>query len=116
MPRESWHLLPKRSPQPPGRHPLQVAEICVDMELQDEILPRAQNIQSRLDRQTIETEEVWAAHWGLEGDRDLEPVQPAVGSGCPACPPPSGPFLLTWTSCLHPCPPSLTTLCGLLCR
>lgn len=74
MPRESWHLLPKRSPQPPGRHPLQVAEICVEMELQDEILPRAQNIQSRLDRQTIETEEVWAAHWGLEGDRDLEPV------------------------------------------
>nr|XP_007991304.2 rho GTPase-activating protein 4 isoform X7 [Chlorocebus sabaeus]XP_037844747.1 rho GTPase-activating protein 4 isoform X7 [Chlorocebus sabaeus] len=36
----------------------EVAEICVDMELQDEILPRAQNIQSRLDRQTIETEEV----------------------------------------------------------
>uniref|UniRef100_A0A2K5ZME2 Rho GTPase activating protein 4 n=1 Tax=Mandrillus leucophaeus TaxID=9568 RepID=A0A2K5ZME2_MANLE len=35
-----------------------VAEICVEMELQDEILPRAQNIQSRLDRQTIETEEV----------------------------------------------------------
>ncbi|KAK2505267.1 LOW QUALITY PROTEIN: hypothetical protein MC885_007601 [Smutsia gigantea] len=28
------------------------------MELRDEILPRAQNIQSRLDRQTIETEEV----------------------------------------------------------
>ncbi|XP_023056066.1 rho GTPase-activating protein 4-like [Piliocolobus tephrosceles] len=58
MPRESWHLLPKHSPQPPGRHPLQVAEICVEMELQDEIVPRAQNIQSRLDRQTIETEEV----------------------------------------------------------
>ncbi|XP_077845027.1 rho GTPase-activating protein 4 isoform X23 [Macaca mulatta] len=36
----------------------EVAEICVEMELQDEILPRAQNIQSRLDRQTIETEEV----------------------------------------------------------
>ncbi|PNI11531.1 ARHGAP4 isoform 8 [Pan troglodytes] len=35
-----------------------VAEICVEMELRDEILPRAQNIQSRLDRQTIETEEV----------------------------------------------------------
>uniref|UniRef100_A0A2K5K150 Rho GTPase activating protein 4 n=1 Tax=Colobus angolensis palliatus TaxID=336983 RepID=A0A2K5K150_COLAP len=35
-----------------------VAEICVEMELQDEIVPRAQNIQSRLDRQTIETEEV----------------------------------------------------------
>ena len=28
------------------------------MELRDEILPRAQNIQSHLDRQTIETEEV----------------------------------------------------------
>ena len=80
------------------------------MELRDEILPRAQNIQSRLDRQTIETEEVWAAHRGLEGDEGLEPVQPAVGSGCPACPPPSGPFLLTWTSCLPPCPPPLTTL------
>ena len=26
--------------------------------MRDEILPRAQNIQSRLDRQTIETEEV----------------------------------------------------------
>ncbi|KAB0340524.1 hypothetical protein FD755_024734, partial [Muntiacus reevesi] len=36
----------------------QVAEIQVEMELRDEILPRAQNIQSRLDRQTIETEEV----------------------------------------------------------
>uniref|UniRef100_A0A2K5QGM8 Rho GTPase activating protein 4 n=1 Tax=Cebus imitator TaxID=2715852 RepID=A0A2K5QGM8_CEBIM len=35
-----------------------VAELCIDMELRDEILPRAQNIQSRLDRQTIETEEV----------------------------------------------------------
>ncbi|PNJ09423.1 ARHGAP4 isoform 18, partial [Pongo abelii] len=35
----------------------EVAEICVEMELRDEILPRAQNIQSRLDRQTIETEE-----------------------------------------------------------
>uniref|UniRef100_A0AAA9S776 Rho GTPase activating protein 4 n=2 Tax=Bos TaxID=9903 RepID=A0AAA9S776_BOVIN len=35
-----------------------VAEIQVEMELRDEILPRAQNIQSRLDRQTIETEEV----------------------------------------------------------
>uniref|UniRef100_A0A2K6KV35 Rho GTPase activating protein 4 n=1 Tax=Rhinopithecus bieti TaxID=61621 RepID=A0A2K6KV35_RHIBE len=35
-----------------------VAEIRVEMELQDEIVPRAQNIQSRLDRQTIETEEV----------------------------------------------------------
>uniref|UniRef100_A0A2K6RVZ2 Rho GTPase activating protein 4 n=1 Tax=Rhinopithecus roxellana TaxID=61622 RepID=A0A2K6RVZ2_RHIRO len=36
----------------------EVAEIRVEMELQDEIVPRAQNIQSRLDRQTIETEEV----------------------------------------------------------
>ncbi|KAM5128295.1 rho GTPase-activating protein 4 [Callospermophilus lateralis] len=36
----------------------EVAEIRVEMELRDEILPRAQNIQSRLDRQTIETEEV----------------------------------------------------------
>ncbi|XP_037590213.1 rho GTPase-activating protein 4 isoform X1 [Cebus imitator] len=36
----------------------EVAELCIDMELRDEILPRAQNIQSRLDRQTIETEEV----------------------------------------------------------
>ncbi|XP_030662296.1 rho GTPase-activating protein 4 isoform X2 [Nomascus leucogenys] len=88
----------------------EVAEICVEMELRDEILPRAQNIQSRLDRQTIETEEVWAAHRGLEGDEGLEPVQPAVGSGCPACPPPFGPFLLTWTSCLPPCPLPLTTL------
>nr|XP_040142994.1 rho GTPase-activating protein 4 isoform X3 [Ictidomys tridecemlineatus] len=35
----------------------EVAEIRVEMELRDEILPRAQNIQSRLDRQTIETEE-----------------------------------------------------------
>uniref|UniRef100_A0A2K6ENK6 Rho GTPase activating protein 4 n=1 Tax=Propithecus coquereli TaxID=379532 RepID=A0A2K6ENK6_PROCO len=35
-----------------------VAEIQVEMELRDEIVPRAQNIQSRLDRQTIETEEV----------------------------------------------------------
>ncbi|XP_045394155.1 rho GTPase-activating protein 4 isoform X2 [Lemur catta] len=36
----------------------EVAEIRVEMELRDEIVPRAQNIQSRLDRQTIETEEV----------------------------------------------------------
>ncbi|XP_012517495.1 PREDICTED: rho GTPase-activating protein 4 isoform X2 [Propithecus coquereli] len=36
----------------------EVAEIQVEMELRDEIVPRAQNIQSRLDRQTIETEEV----------------------------------------------------------
>ncbi|XP_047620729.1 rho GTPase-activating protein 4 isoform X1 [Phacochoerus africanus] len=36
----------------------EVAEIRVETELRDEILPRAQNIQSRLDRQTIETEEV----------------------------------------------------------
>ncbi|XP_004409252.1 PREDICTED: rho GTPase-activating protein 4 [Odobenus rosmarus divergens] len=36
----------------------EVAEIRLEMELRDEILPRAQNIQSRLDRQTIETEEV----------------------------------------------------------
>ncbi|XP_024611582.1 rho GTPase-activating protein 4 [Neophocaena asiaeorientalis asiaeorientalis] len=36
----------------------EVAEIRVEMELRDEILPRAYNIQSRLDRQTIETEEV----------------------------------------------------------
>ncbi|XP_055964657.1 rho GTPase-activating protein 4 [Sorex fumeus] len=36
----------------------EVAEIQVDVELREEILPRAQNIQSRLDRQTIETEEV----------------------------------------------------------
>ncbi|KAK1346344.1 hypothetical protein QTO34_000198 [Cnephaeus nilssonii] len=36
----------------------EVAEIQVEVELRDEILPRAQNIQSRLDRQTIETEEV----------------------------------------------------------
>uniref|UniRef100_A0A8C5W7A7 Rho GTPase activating protein 4 n=1 Tax=Microcebus murinus TaxID=30608 RepID=A0A8C5W7A7_MICMU len=35
-----------------------VAEIRVEMELRDEIVPRAQNIQSCLDRQTIETEEV----------------------------------------------------------
>ncbi|XP_040830526.1 rho GTPase-activating protein 4 [Ochotona curzoniae] len=34
------------------------AEIQVDMELRDELLPRAQNIRSRLDRQSIETEEV----------------------------------------------------------
>ncbi|XP_035872183.1 rho GTPase-activating protein 4 isoform X1 [Phyllostomus discolor] len=36
----------------------EVADIRVEVELRDEILPRAQNIQSRLDRQTIETEEV----------------------------------------------------------
>ncbi|XP_012924801.1 rho GTPase-activating protein 4 isoform X2 [Heterocephalus glaber] len=36
----------------------EVAEIQVELELQDEIVPRAQNIRSRLDRQTIETEEV----------------------------------------------------------
>ncbi|KAM9180634.1 rho GTPase-activating protein 4 [Dugong dugon] len=36
----------------------EVAEIQVEMELRDEIMPRAQNIQSRLGRQTIETEEV----------------------------------------------------------
>ncbi|XP_021574976.1 rho GTPase-activating protein 4, partial [Carlito syrichta] len=36
----------------------EVVEIQVEMELRDEILPRAQNIQSRLDRQAIETEEV----------------------------------------------------------
>ncbi|KAM5221236.1 LOW QUALITY PROTEIN: rho GTPase-activating protein 4 [Ctenodactylus gundi] len=36
----------------------EVAEVRVEVELRDEILPRAQNIQSRLDRQTIETEEV----------------------------------------------------------
>ncbi|XP_035143958.1 rho GTPase-activating protein 4 isoform X3 [Callithrix jacchus] len=36
----------------------EVAELRVEMELRDEILPRAQNIQSRLDQQTIETEEV----------------------------------------------------------
>ncbi|XP_004695283.1 PREDICTED: rho GTPase-activating protein 4 isoform X2 [Condylura cristata] len=36
----------------------EVAEIQVEMELRDELLPRAQNLQSRLDRQTVETEEV----------------------------------------------------------
>lgn len=36
----------------------EVTEIQVEVELRDEILPRAQNIQSRLDRQSIETEEV----------------------------------------------------------
>ncbi|XP_023561159.1 rho GTPase-activating protein 4 isoform X2 [Octodon degus] len=36
----------------------QVAEIQVELELRDEIVPRAQNIRSRLDQQTIETEEV----------------------------------------------------------
>ncbi|XP_019610710.2 rho GTPase-activating protein 4 isoform X2 [Rhinolophus sinicus] len=36
----------------------EVSDIRVEVELRDEILPRAQNIQSRLDRQTIETEEV----------------------------------------------------------
>ncbi|XP_036285941.1 rho GTPase-activating protein 4 isoform X1 [Pipistrellus kuhlii] len=36
----------------------EVAEIRVEVELRDEILPRAQNIQSRLNGQTIETEEV----------------------------------------------------------
>lgn len=41
----------------PWYYPLQVAEIQVEMELRDEILPRAQNIQSRLDQKTIETEE-----------------------------------------------------------
>lgn len=37
---------------------LQVTEIQVELELRDEIVPRAQNIRSRLDRQAIETEEV----------------------------------------------------------
>lgn len=41
----------------PWYYLLQVAEIQIEMELQDEILPRAQNIQSRLDQKTIETEE-----------------------------------------------------------
>ncbi|XP_078219797.1 rho GTPase-activating protein 4 isoform X8 [Callithrix jacchus] len=41
-----------------GRLVEKVAELRVEMELRDEILPRAQNIQSRLDQQTIETEEV----------------------------------------------------------
>ncbi|EDL85010.1 Rho GTPase activating protein 4, isoform CRA_e [Rattus norvegicus] len=41
-----------------GRIVKKVAEIQVEMELRDEILPRAQNIQSRLDQKTIETEEV----------------------------------------------------------
>lgn len=50
--------VPRLGPQPLGYFPPQVAEIQVEMELRDEILPRAQNIQSRLDRQTIETEEV----------------------------------------------------------
>ncbi|XP_007955387.1 rho GTPase-activating protein 4 [Orycteropus afer afer] len=36
----------------------EVAEIQVELELREEILPRAQNIRSRLDRQAIETEEV----------------------------------------------------------
>lgn len=49
---------PRLSPQCPAHRPAQVAEIRLEMELRDEILPRAQNIQSRLDRQTIETEEV----------------------------------------------------------
>uniref|UniRef100_H0W0Z8 F-BAR domain-containing protein n=1 Tax=Cavia porcellus TaxID=10141 RepID=H0W0Z8_CAVPO len=35
----------------------QVTEIQVELELRDEIVPRAQNIRSRLDRQAIETEE-----------------------------------------------------------
>lgn len=51
-----------------GHFPVQVAAIQVEMELREEILPRAQNIQSRLDRQTIETEEVRMA-------------QPSVGTG-----------------------------------
>ncbi|XP_008248534.2 rho GTPase-activating protein 4 [Oryctolagus cuniculus] len=36
----------------------EVAEIQVELELRDELLPRAQNIQNRLDRQAVETEEV----------------------------------------------------------
>ncbi|XP_034505003.1 rho GTPase-activating protein 4 isoform X3 [Ailuropoda melanoleuca] len=50
--------LRKSSLKKGGRLVEKVAEIRVEMELRDEILPRAQNIQSRLDRQTIETEEV----------------------------------------------------------
>ncbi|XP_014652993.1 PREDICTED: rho GTPase-activating protein 4 isoform X2 [Ceratotherium simum simum] len=50
--------LRKSSVKKGGRLVEKVAEIRVEMELRDEILPRAQNIQSRLDRQTIETEEV----------------------------------------------------------
>ncbi|XP_011245837.1 rho GTPase-activating protein 4 isoform X6 [Mus musculus] len=41
-----------------GRLVEKVAEVLIEMELWDEILPRAQNIQSRLDQKTIETEEV----------------------------------------------------------
>uniref|UniRef100_A0A5F9C4J8 Rho GTPase activating protein 4 n=1 Tax=Oryctolagus cuniculus TaxID=9986 RepID=A0A5F9C4J8_RABIT len=37
---------------------MDVAEIQVELELRDELLPRAQNIQNRLDRQAVETEEV----------------------------------------------------------
>lgn len=54
----SKRSVPRLGSQSLGRCPLQVAEIRVELELRDEILPRAQNIQSRLDRQTIETEEV----------------------------------------------------------
>ncbi|XP_032121136.1 rho GTPase-activating protein 4 isoform X3 [Sapajus apella] len=50
--------LRKTSLKKSGRLVEKVAELCIEMELRDEILPRAQNIQSRLDRQTIETEEV----------------------------------------------------------
>lgn len=61
-----------RGPQPPGCCPLQVAEIRVEMELRDEILPRAYNIRSRLDRQTIETEEVWVTRPALPLPSDLD--------------------------------------------
>lgn len=50
--------VPRLSSHSLGHCPLQVSDIRVEVELRDEILPRAQNIQSRLDRQTIETEEV----------------------------------------------------------
>ena len=66
------------------------------MELQDEILPRAQNIQSRLDRQTIETEEVrggLAPGWGQgPGHMELD------GHDLPFF------FLLTRPPCSSPVP------------
>ena len=77
----------------------------MEIELRDEILPRAQNIQSRLDRQTIETEEVCALRRGL-GTEDVEPG----GRGLPS------PSLLTWTSCPSVVPHCFLPWCRLLLR
>lgn len=59
-----------------------MAEIQVELELRDEIVPRAQNIRSRLDRQTIETEEVQrGAGWVGPATQSLATTSPALPAG-----------------------------------